>query len=133
VHYWHIKGFGEPWEDPVKARMAAMRAAYSTRLGAAMRHAAHTLAAQKADKKLLLVLTDGQPSDVDVQDPQLLIADSQQSVRELNALGIDTFCINLDAKADGYVKNIFGKRYVVIDDIRHLPEKLPRIFMTLTR
>lgn len=51
------------------ARLAAMQASYSTRMGAAMRHAAQTLGAQNADKKLLLVLTDGQPCDVDVNDP----------------------------------------------------------------
>jgi nitric oxide reductase NorD protein len=44
-----------------QGRLAAMQAGYSTRMGAAMRHAAHYLAAQKAEKKLLLILTDGQP------------------------------------------------------------------------
>ncbi|MEI8157625.1 MAG: VWA domain-containing protein, partial [Burkholderiales bacterium] len=133
VRYLHIKGFGEHWGDTVKGRLAAMRAAYSTRMGAAMRHAAHTLAAQKADKKLMLILTDGQPSDVDVHDAQLLIEDARKSVKELDQQGIFTYCINLDAKADAYVRNIFGRHYTVVDHVDQLPEKLPKLFMALTR
>jgi len=132
VRYLHIKGFGEHWGDAVKGRLAAMQAAYSTRMGAAMRHAAHTLSAQKADKKLMLVLTDGQPSDVDVIDARLLVDDARQAVKELDQQGIYTYCINLDPKADAYVRDIFGKRYTVVDHIDRLPEKLPRLFMALT-
>ena len=133
VRYLHLKGFGEAWGDEVKARLAAMQAAYSTRMGAAMRHAAHTLRAQPADKKLLLVLTDGQPSDIDVHDERLLIEDAHQAVRELDHQGIFSYCINLDAAADAYVSDIFGRQYTVIDNIARLPEQLPRLFMALTR
>jgi len=133
VRYLHLKGFGERWGDEVKARLAAMQAAYSTRMGAAMRHAAHTLSAQPADKKLLLVLTDGQPSDIDVHDERLLIEDAKAAVRELDQQGIFSYCINLDAAADAYVSDIFGRQYTVIDNIARLPEQLPRLFMALTR
>ncbi len=133
VRYFHIKGFGERWGDEVKARLAAMQAGYSTRMGAAMRHAARTLGTQRADKKLLLVLTDGQPSDIDAQDERLLIDDAHQAVRELDTQGIFTYCINLDAAADAYVSDIFGRQYTVIDNITRLPEQLPRLFMALTR
>ncbi|MDO8777440.1 MAG: VWA domain-containing protein [Burkholderiaceae bacterium] len=133
VRYLHIKGFGEHWNDDVKGRLAAMEAGYSTRMGAAMRHAAHYLEAQQADKKLMLILTDGQPSDVDTHDTRLLIEDARQSVRELDQQGIFTYCINLDPKADAYVSDIFGHQYTVIDHIERLPEQLPKLFMALTR
>ena len=132
VRYLHIKGYGEHWGDEVKARLAAMQAGYSTRMGAAMRHAAHYLNAQAADKKLLLVLTDGEPSDVDVADERLLIEDARQCIRELDQQGIFSYCINLDPKADAYVSDIFGHQYTVIDHIDRLPEQLPRLFMALT-
>ena len=133
VRYFHLKGFGEHWGDDVKARLAAMQAGYSTRMGAAMRHAANTLRSQPADKKLLLVLTDGQPSDIDVHDERLLIEDAHQAVRELDNQGIFSYCINLDAAADAYVSDIFGRQYTVIDNIARLPEQLPKLFMALTR
>ncbi len=133
VRYLHIKGYSERWNDEVKGRLAAMEASYSTRMGAAMRHAAHYLEAQKADKKLMLILTDGQPSDVDTKDERLLIEDARQAVKELDQKGIYAYCINLDPKADEYVSDIFGKQYTVIDNIQRLPERLPELFMALTK
>ena len=133
VRYYHLKGFSEGWGDDVKARLAAMDAGFSTRMGAAMRHAAHYLGARKADKKLMLILTDGEPSDVDSPDGRLLIEDARQAVKELGRDGIYTYCINLDPRADAYVSDIFGHHFSVIDHIQRLPEKLPELFMALTR
>ncbi len=133
VRYLHIKGYSEHWGDEVKGRLAAMEANFSTRMGAAMRHAAHYLEARQADKKLMLILTDGEPSDVDAQDQRLLIEDARQAVKELDQKGIYSFCINLDPKADEYVGDIFGKQYTVIDNIQRLPERLPQLFMALTK
>lgn len=133
VRYLHIKGFTESWDDEVKGRLAAMEAGYSTRMGGALRHAAHYLGARKADKKLLLVLTDGEPADVDVHDERSLIEDARKAVQELDQEGIYSYCINLDPKADEYVADIFGKQYTVVDNIARLPEKLPQLFMALTK
>lgn len=134
VRYLHLKGYGEHWDAHVKGRLAAMEAGYSTRMGAALRHAGHYLAHQQADKRLLLVLTDGEPADIDMQDdPRALIEDARIAVRELDGKGIYTYCINLDPAADDYVSDIFGKRYAVIDNVARLPERLPQLFMALTK
>ncbi|OZA29766.1 MAG: hypothetical protein B7X91_00600 [Hydrogenophilales bacterium 17-64-11] len=133
VRYLHIKGYGEHFNDDVKARLAAMQAGWSTRMGAAMRHAARTLGARPADKKLMLILTDGMPSDVDVHDERLLIEDARQAVKELDRDNIFTYCISLDPRADEYVGDIFGRQVTVIDRIERLPEKLPELFMALTK
>ena len=133
VRYQHIKGFSERFNDDVKGRLAGMEAAYSTRMGAALRHAGHYLGARQADKKLLLILTDGQPSDIDTPDERQLIEDARQAVRELGQDGIYTHCISLDPKADAYVSDIFGPRHTVIDHVQRLPERLPKLFMALTR
>jgi len=133
VRYLHIKGYGEHFNDDVKARLAAMEAGYSTRMGAAMRHAAHYLGARPADKKLMLILTDGMPSDVDAHDERLLIEDARQAVKELDQQGIFPYCISLDPKADEYVGDIFGRQFTVIDHIERLPERLPQLFMALTK
>ena len=133
VRFLHIKGYSENWDDQVKGRLAAMEASYSTRMGAAMRHAAHYLEKQQADKKLMLILTDGQPSDVDSKDGELLIADTRQAVKELDQQGIYSYCINLDPKADEYVADIFGKQYTIVDRVEQLPQKLPELFISLTK
>ncbi|MES9992929.1 MAG: VWA domain-containing protein [Candidatus Thiodiazotropha sp.] len=133
VRYQHIKGYAEHWNDEVKGRLAAMQAGWSTRMGAAIRHASHYLKARAADKKLMLILTDGEPADIDVHDDRLLIEDSRKAVLEAEQEGIFTYCINLDPQADDYVRDIFGHQYSVIDRVERLPEQLPRLFMALTK
>jgi nitric oxide reductase activation protein len=97
-----------------------------------VRHAAHYLEHQQADKKLLLILTDGEPSDIDVDDPQLLTQDTRQAVKELDQKGIYSYCISLDPRADDYVRDIFGKRVTVVDNVQRLPERMTQVFVTLT-
>jgi uncharacterized protein YegL len=133
VRYLHIKGYTEHWGDEVKGRLAAMEASYSTRMGAAMRHAAHYLEKQQADKKLMLILTDGEPADIDSKDGRILIEDARQAVKELDREGIYAYCINLDPKADEYVQDIFGKQYTIVDNVEQLPAKLPELFISLTK
>lgn len=133
VLYHHIKGYSERYTDEVKSRLAAMEAGLSTRMGAAMRHAAHYLENQPAEKKLMLILTDGEPADIDSKDPRVLIEDTHRAVQELKQKGIYSYCINMDARADDYVSDIFGNHYTIIDQIEKLPEQLPRVFMELTR
>ena len=133
VRYQHIKGFSERWDDTVKARLAAMQAGWSTRMGAALRHAGHYLEHRRADKKILLLLTDGEPADIDVTEPEHLRSDARKAVEELAAKGVTSFCLSLDPKADEYVRDIFGKRWRVLDRIERLPETLPGLYMELTR
>ncbi|MCK5901627.1 MAG: hypothetical protein KAG28_00645 [Cocleimonas sp.] len=133
VRYLHLKGFSETWNEDVKGRVAKMEAGFSTRMGAAIRHAGHYLGRQTADKKLLLILTDGEPADIDVSDEKLLIKDAYKAVLELDQDGIYTHCISLDPKADEYVSDIFGSNYTVIDNVQSLPERLPQLFMSLTK
>jgi len=133
VRYLHIKGYSEKWDDEVKGRLAAMEAGYSTRMGAAMRHASHYLEKQQADKKLMLILTDGEPADIDSKDGRILIEDARQAVKELDQQGIYSYCINLDPKADEYVADIFGRQYTIIDRVESLPARLPELFISLTK
>ena len=133
VGYYHIKGYSEKFDDSVKKRLSAMRAGLSTRMGAAMRHSGNILQNQKNDKKIVLILTDGEPADIDVKDQNLLIEDAKQARIELQQKNIFTYCINLDKKSDQYVKRISLKNYAIIDDILTLPEKLAQIFLKLTK
>ncbi|HGG05092.1 MAG TPA: VWA domain-containing protein [Aliiroseovarius sp.] len=134
VCYSHFKGFKEHWGEAPKARLAAMEAGHSTRMGAAIRHAGSYLARRGEEKRLLLLLTDGEPHDIDVADPQYLQKDTQLAVGELDSKGITTYCISLDPNADDYVADVFGRsNYTVIDRVESLPEKLPKLFMSLTR
>jgi hypothetical protein len=65
--------------------LQALRSEYSARLGAAQRHAGSVLAMEARTQRVLLVLTDGSPSDVDVHDPHHLVKDAHHAVLQLRA------------------------------------------------
>jgi nitric oxide reductase NorD protein len=134
VSYWRFKDFDQPYDDLAKARLAGMTGQLSTRMGAAIRHATAALRQQRSSKKLLLVITDGEPADVDVRDPQYLRHDAKKAVEEAGRSGVMTYCMSLDPRADQYVSRIFGARnYMVVDKVERLPEKLPMLYAGLTR
>lgn len=134
VNYWRFKDFAQPYDDLARALLAGMTGQLSTRMGAAVRHAAAALKQQKSSKKLLLVITDGEPADVDVRDPQYLRHDTRKAVEEAGRNGILTYCMSLDPRADQYVSRIFGaKNFMVVDKVERLPEKLPLLYAGLTR
>ncbi|MCO6428690.1 nitric oxide reductase activation protein NorD [Nitrosomonas communis] len=134
VEYYRYKDFDQPYNEIPKAKLAGMTGQLSTRMGAAIRHASHYLKLQRSSKKLLLVITDGEPADIDVRDPQYLRYDTKKAVEEAGRAGIITFCMSLDPRADQYVSRIFGARnYMVVDHVERLPEKLPLLYAGLTR
>jgi len=134
VEYYRFKDFKDSYSDEVKARLAGMQGGLSTRMGAALRHAATFLWKQPEQKKLILLVTDGEPADIDVRDPQYLRHDTKKAVEELATRGVRTFCLTLDPNADDYVSRIFGpKGYMVVDHVNRLPERLPMLYAGLTR
>lgn len=134
VRYFRVKDFNQPFDDAAKGRIAGMHGGLSTRMGAALRHAARHLMQQPQRRKLVLLVTDGEPADVDERDPQYLRYDARKAVEELHTRGIVTYCLSLDPQADGYVRRIFGEtNYTVIDHVQRLPERLPVLFASLTR
>jgi nitric oxide reductase NorD protein len=134
VHYYRFKDFDQPYNDAVKARLSGMQGSYSTRMGAALRHAGMYLGQQPKNKKILFIITDGEPADNDVRDPQYLRHDTKRAVEELTRSGITTYALSLDPHADQYVSRIFGSgHFTVLDQVERLPEKLPMLYLGLTR
>jgi hypothetical protein len=133
VQYYRFKDFDQPYDDQAKSRLAGMRGGLSTRMGAALRHAGRHLAGQSAQKRLVLLVTDGEPADIDERDPQYLRLDAKKAVEDLAMQGIHTYCLTLDPQADRYVARIFGEnRYSIVDNVERLPERMPAVFAALT-
>jgi hypothetical protein len=133
VRYQRVKDFGSAYDDAAKRRLAGLSGKLSTRMGAALRHAGRQLAQQPTHRRLLLVVTDGEPSDIDVGDRRYLVEDARKAVRSLVHLGIDVFCVGLDGEGDSYLTRIFERRNVLqIDRLERLPEKLPMLYFRLT-
>jgi hypothetical protein len=133
VQYYRFKDFNQPYDDTPKARLAGMKGGLSTRMGAALRHAGYHLRQQPAEKRLVLLITDGEPADIDERDPQYLRHDAKKAVEDLAMQGIYTYCLTLDPLADRYVARIFGEnRFAIVDHVERLPERLPAVFATIT-
>lgn len=133
VRFYPVKGFNHPYDRDARARLAGLRGGLSTRIGGALRHAGAVVGAQRTHRRLVLVVTDGEPSDIDVADRRYFVEDARKAVQSLAHNAIDVFGIGLDGAGTGYLGRIFGRRnFVVIDQIARLPNKLPLLYMRLT-
>lgn len=115
------------FEDDLPLNITALervQAQYSTRLGASLRHAFELIQSRPERHKLILVVSDGVPSDVDVHDDRYLIEDAAYAVREIESWGCKTFCLSLDQTAEDYAAKIFHRGHYAV--LNH-PQKLPRI------
>ena len=132
VHYYQLKDFDAHWGAVAKRRLAGVTGRFSTRMGAALRHAGCDLIARDSYRKLLLLVSDGEPSDVDIADRRYLVEDARRAVLSLRHQGIDLFCVGLDAGGDSYLTRIFGRANVIqLDRIERLPEQLPLLYFRL--
>lgn len=134
VRYERALDFGDPLDTSALARLAGLRSRLSTRMGAALRHATTRLMTQPRRRKLLLLITDGEPHDIDIHDRRYLIEDARRAVMEAGRHGVAVFCVTLDPAADHQVRHIFGAgRYRVLDHLDSLPRVLPPMMLRLSR
>jgi len=134
VRLTRLKDFAEPFTDKVLARLAGLSPGLSTRLGAALRHAGAELAPQRTTRKMLFVLTDGEPSDIDVTHPQELVEDARRACRSLRQCGIDVFGIVMDPAGVGSASTIFGRHNTIhVRKLQDLPAKLANVYFRLAQ
>jgi nitric oxide reductase activation protein len=134
VRLTRIKGFAEPFAAPARARLAGLRPGLSTRLGAALRHAGAELAGVRSFRRLVLVLTDGEPSDIDVADPLDLVEDGRRAVLGLRARGIDSFAVVLGTHGAETAGRMFGRSArVALRRLDDLPARLSDLYFRLSR
>jgi nitric oxide reductase NorD protein len=128
VRAHRIKAFAERYTPAIRGRINAIKPGYYTRMGAAVRHAAGLLGQQPAARRLLLLLTDGKPNDLDQYEGRYGIEDTRMALLEARRQGLHPFCVTIDQEADDYLPYLFGKDGLVL--IRH-PEDLPRQLLRL--
>ncbi|MGE5477706.1 MAG: nitric oxide reductase activation protein NorD [Bacteroidales bacterium] len=127
-----LKDFDEPLGERVMRRIGAMRPGYYTRIGAGLRHAAKELEARPNRHRLLLVITDGKPNDVDHYEGRYGIEDTRKAVQEARAKGLAVFGVTIDKKAQTYFPHLFGRgSYAIVHHLAQLSAALPRIYRHL--
>ncbi|MGJ4995306.1 nitric oxide reductase activation protein NorD [Bradyrhizobium sp. HKCCYLS3077] len=127
-----VKAFGEKMSGQIERRIGALRPGYYTRIGTAVRHAAGELAERPERKRLLLVLTDGKPNDVDHYEGRFAIEDTRKAVQEARRAGVAVFGVTIDASAQSCFPTLFGRGgYAIVGNIRRLPAALPALYRQL--
>lgn len=134
IRFHLLKDFNGRYDAAARARILAIKPGFYTRMGAALRQAASILAEQPAGRRLLLIITDGKPNDLDLYDSRYGIEDTRMAVHEARRLGLTPFCVTIDREAGAYLPYLFGPAgFCVIRKPEDLPRRLPLLYAQLTR
>ena len=128
-----LKGFCEPWATGY-GRVWGLEPRGYTRVGPALRHATALLLRTGARKRLLLLVSDGKPTDLDRYEGRYGIADVRQAVREAEAVQVETVALAVDHQARLYLPRMFGpSRFAILPSPARLPDAMARVFVDLLR
>ena len=140
VKFHVLKDFDERLSDHVAARIDNIRPLHTTRMGPAIRHTVRKLRAQESRTRLLMLISDGRPFDLDYgqqygegAEVDYAINDTRRALNEAREAGIKTFVLTIDPQGNDYLRSMCeGIDYEVLDDIRQLPARLLTLYRTLT-
>jgi nitric oxide reductase activation protein len=136
VDFHVAKDFDDRTSPTTWASIAAMRSLRYTRMGPAVRHATAKLAAEPSRTKLLIVISDGYPQDIDYGplrgDTEYGLQDTARALEEAKEAGIHTYCVTIDPAGHDYLRRMCpDQSYVVIDDVPALPRELAKLYGAL--
>ncbi len=135
VDYYHIKDFEDPMSAPVRARINAMMPQRNTRMGAAIRHAGAQFESIPSRVRLLIVLGDGYPNDLDYKK-DYAIEDTRRAISELRSqhIHVHAITVNINPSDNGRLDALYGEiHHNIIANVLELPDKLWRIYGAMTR
>ena len=134
VRIHQFKSFDEAWNARTRDRVGAIKPGYYTRMGAAIRHATVQLAARPERLRLLLLLTDGKPNDLDQYEGRYGLEDTRHAVHAARTAGLTPFCVTIDAQAHDYLPYLFGSAgYALVHRPQDLVRRLAAAYAALTR
>jgi Mg-chelatase subunit ChlD len=127
-----LKRFDEPWPR-CRATLVSLEPTGYTRIGPALRHGTALLERQQAAKKLLLLISDGKPTDYDRYEGRYGIADVRQAIREAHQARIHTYALAVDVQAKLYLPQMFGSgNFQILPQPTHLVRSLTDIYRRLS-
>jgi nitric oxide reductase NorD protein len=133
VRFHGIKDFAAPFDGMARGRIAALKPGYYTRMGAAIRHAASLLERQPAALRLLLILSDGKPHDMDHYEGRYGVEDTRMALIDARRQGLKPFCVTIDREGASYLPHMFGPAgFTVLRKPEELPVRLPLLYAQLT-
>tara|TARA_R110002072_G_scaffold101568_1_gene223674 strand:+ start:41869 stop:43692 length:1824 start_codon:yes stop_codon:yes gene_type:complete len=133
VRFHLVKNFAERYDNSIRGRILSIKPGFYTRMGAAIRQATQILELQRSQQRLLLIISDGKPNDIDHYEGRYGIEDTRKAIQEAKHLGLQPFCITIDEEGSDYLPYLFGDQgFAVIKDIARLPSLLPKLYLNLT-
>ncbi len=132
VYVSTLKRFDETVNETTLSRIGALRPGFYTRMGTAIRHVGGELAKQPSERRLLLVITDGKPNDLDHYEGRYGLEDTRHAILEARRKGLAVFGVTIDAKAQEYFPYMFGRgAYSIVSHPDRLTKALPVLFQHL--
>lgn len=139
VKFQVLKDLDERLGDSVVSRFDRMRALHTTRMGAAIRHATRKLRGHEAKTKLLVLLCDGRPFDVDYGQEygegaefDYAVHDTRQALNEARERGVRPFVLAIDPQGEDYLRAMCdGLGYEALTDVNDLPLRLVSLYRSL--
>ncbi|MDT8991895.1 VWA domain-containing protein [Curvibacter sp. APW13] len=128
----HLKRFDDAWNAQARNRVGAIKPGYYTRMGAAIRFATRELQERPERRKLLMLLTDGKPNDLDHYEGRHGIEDTRQAIHEAHGMGLTPFCVTIDESGHDYLPYLFGRQgYALVHRPADLVTRLTQAWATL--
>ena len=128
-----VKDFDEELDAQVIRRIQALKPGQYTRIGAAVRHVLSQASERPHRHRLILILTDGKPNDIDHYEGRYGIEDTRIAIREAREAGIRVFGVTVDEHARDYFPYLFGRgAYAIFPSVARLPTALPAIYRHIT-
>ena len=132
-----VKDLDERRTPAVLHRLEGLTPDHTTRMGPAIRHLTARLAASAAATKVLLVVSDGRPYDLDYGqqygDSAVLdyaVADTARALAEARDRGVRPYLVTVDPAGGDYLSEMCDPReYHVIADARDLPAALGQLYV----
>jgi len=128
-----IKSFDETMGPQVVQRIGALKPGYYTRIGTAVRHVSSLLEKRQNRYRLLLLLTDGKPNDLDHYEGRYGVEDTRKAVSEATRKGQSVFAVTVERNATEYLPHMFGRgRFAIVPRLSKLVTALPAIYQSIT-
>jgi nitric oxide reductase NorD protein len=92
------------------------------------------LGRERSTRRLLLILSDGKPNDVDAYEGTYGVEDTRQAVAEARRQGVRVFCLTIDREAPRYAGRVFGRDgYTVLRRAEELPAVVTDVLRSLVK
>lgn len=110
--------------QPVLARLAGLKPEWSTRSGAAVRHALPML--EGKEDSLIVLVTDGEPHDIDLHDPLYLPEDLRRAAQEADRRGVTLVSLELTHARTGHSGRFgpLGRQHRPVSSLHGLTDAL---------